>query len=154
MRKSVLSTVLAAVLVLAMAGPASASPHAPTLHLKGKTSAIYGFDGSVEGTGPVLPAANVVAEVKNCPQGDWMLDATLVQDGVSYSWATTALGAGYGECGVDEAPFTVAMGFYGTALHSGRATAHFAIYHYVCSEGICSPEATTTMEDTRVVRIP
>jgi len=138
--------------VAAGAAPASAAPPS-SIRIKAKTSEIYLYDGSPTGTGPSEPATTVSTVVRRCPAGDYFLQATLVQDGVSLPWATTALGAGEAYCsGTRRTPLV--MGFYGPDLHPGRATAHFALYRYDCVNGICSVSDIATVEATRTVHIP
>ncbi|HEX8305173.1 MAG TPA: hypothetical protein VF612_09860, partial [Jatrophihabitans sp.] len=83
----------AAMLVLAPATTANAGP-APRLKIAHSTSAFYQYDGSVSGTGPAFDAVRVSTQLRGCPAGDYVLFMDLVQDGVSYPVASTALGVG------------------------------------------------------------
>lgn len=129
----------------------AAGPKA-SLRVAPRTGAIYLYDGSPSGTGPSYPAVEVKATFRGCtpPELDLVLRATLEQDGVSYSWATSALGAGYYECRyvADPRHMSVGMAFYGPGLHSGKAIAHFAM------EESTSSGWRVVAEDTRTVRIP
>lgn len=125
-------------------------PPGPSIAISVNTSAIYLYDGSPNGTGPAFPATTVAAVLKNSPQKDLRLTATLVQDGVTMSWATGAKGAGYYDCSswaCDEL-LSIDMGFYGPTLHRGDATAHFLV-----EEANCISDCLVA-EDTETVHIP
>ena len=148
MRRTMVAVLGAVVLAMTSAWPAGASGPRSAISIAPSTGAIYLYDGSVSGNGPELPAANVTATVRNCPPLGVQLNATLVQDGFSMQWATTANGAGDIQCQnlADAKRFTTGMPFTGETLHSGPATAHFWLVDQATGD--------TIAEDTRTVRIP
>ena len=76
-----------------------------------------------------------------------MLWATLVQDGVSYPVASTALGVGEFSCTATDTAPRLRMGFYGNSLHPGPALAIVSVYVQV--DGM-----PVLVESSRTVRIP
>jgi hypothetical protein len=149
MTRAVLRSMLVAALVVVLgATPAAAQPKSgPWMQIDQKASEIWLFDGSPDGSGPSVPATTVTASLHDCPAGQYLLVAELVQDGAAAYWATTALGAGEVSCAGGNAPLTVTMGFYGhpVDIHPGRATATFALM---------TEQGALVGQTTRVVRIP
>jgi hypothetical protein len=123
MRKFLLSTVAAcaALFVLTPTTAANAAP-AAQLKLVHKTSAFYQYDPSPFGGGPLYDAVLVYAQLRHCPVGNYLLDMSLVQDGVSYPLASTALGVGEFSCTATDTGLRLRMAFYGNGLHPGTAT--------------------------------
>ncbi len=111
----------AAVLVLTTTTAANAAP-AVKLKVVHKTSAIYQYDPSPFGGGPLYDTVTVYAQLRHCPVGNYLLSMNLVQDGVSYPLASMALGVGEFSCtATDKAP-RLGIAFYGNGLHPGTAT--------------------------------
>ena len=141
---SIAAAVTAVILTGAVPAAASAPP---SIHIKARTSEIYMYDDSPNGTGSFHPAANVSGTVVGCQPGEWYIRyASLVQDGVSFAWADGgALGSIEWVCGADKKS-PISMSFYGDSLHSGKAVAHFGV----------APESGSgvTVEATRTVMIP
>jgi hypothetical protein len=146
MRAFLTSTVAACAAMVVLAPTADAAP-ATQLQIDRNTSAIYQYDPSPAGTGPEYDTVTVHAQLRNCPAGDYLVDVTLVQDGVSYPWATTALGAGELTCTATSTRPKVGMAFYGNGLHPGPAQATITVYRQV--DGM--PVLT---KSSRTVRIP
>jgi len=152
MRVLVKSMVAALFLCVSWTVPAQAGGHHPGLWIKPTASPIYQYDGSGTGEGPTFPATDLRAFVKKCPAGDYEMNATLKQDGVSMDWATTGRGAGEVFCtgsGVE-----LRMGFYGPTLHPGKAKAYFALHKVTCTDGVCTVSERPTVKAWRVVHIP
>lgn len=119
------------------------------LHIWRRATPPRPYDTNPDGGGPYAPSTRVTGQLKNCVPGEYLLSATLVQDGRSYPWADGgAMGAGEVFCGVFGAPTTVPVGmsFYGTGLHPGRARAVFEL-NDCCGAG-------TTVRAARTVWIP
>ncbi|CCH16590.1 Protein of unknown function [Micromonospora lupini str. Lupac 08] len=145
-RRISLAVLTIVALVLTAATPATAATRNASIRIDHRTSEIYLYDGSPDGTGPAFPAATARGEVRNCPTGVYFLSASLIQDGLPTYWATGGLGAGEIVC--DGGTASISMGFYrgGPVLHPGRATVRFELHDaYV---------GTTLTEKTRTVRIP
>ncbi|MBV9820684.1 MAG: hypothetical protein JO144_00450, partial [Actinobacteria bacterium] len=99
---------------------ASADP-APQLRIEHNTGAIYQSDPSPNGDGILYDTVRVSADLRHCPApGFFFRSITLVQDGVSYEWATQALGAGEIGC-TDAGTASAGMAFFGNGLHPGTA---------------------------------
>ncbi|MFG3558008.1 hypothetical protein ACGGAQ_26900 [Micromonospora sp. NPDC047557] len=146
MRRISLTVLTMVALVLTAAPPATAATRNASIRIDHRTSEIYLYDGSPDGTGPAFPAATARGEVRNCPTGVYFLSASLTQDGLPTYWATGGLGAGEIVC--DGGTASISMGFYrgGPVLHPGRATVRFELHDaYV---------GTSLTETTRTVRIP
>jgi len=122
MRAFLLSTV-AAFLALFVLTPTVAAGAAPAARLKivHETSAIYQYDPSPVGNGPLYDTVTVYAQLRHCPVGDYLLSMTLVQDGVSYPLASMALGVGEFSCTATDTRLREGMAFYGNGLHPGTA---------------------------------
>jgi len=123
MRVLLSSTVAAcaAMLVLTSTTAASAAP-STSLKIEPKTSAIYQYDPSPVGGGPLYDTVTAYVQLRHCPAGNYLLDMSLVQDGVSYPLASSALGVGEFSCtAADPAP-RLGIAFYGNGLHPGSAT--------------------------------
>lgn len=150
MRRLLSSIIAACTAMLLLAPTAAEAAPAPRLKIEPKTSAFYLYDGSVLGTGPQLDAVRVYVQLRDCPLGYYLyrLDVDLVQDGVSYPIASTALGVGEFYCSATETAPHLSMGFYGNALHPGTAQVKASVYGYV--------EGTPVLlaESSRTVRIP
>jgi hypothetical protein len=136
----------AAMLVLAPATTANAAP-APRLKIAHSTSAFYQYDGSVDGTGPLVDAVRVTVQLRGCPVGDYVLFMNLVQDGISYPVASTAHGVGEFSCTATNTAPQVGYGFYGNSLHPGTAQVTATVYSWADGMPVLT-EATST------VRIP
>ena len=146
--RAFLSSTLAAcaAAMLALAPTASAASTA-RLQIERNTSAIYQYDPSPMGLGTLYDTVRVNAQLRNCAPGYYLLSITLVQDGVSYPWATTALGAGEIICTATATAPRVGMSFYGNGLHPGAAVATITIYRQ--EDGM-----PVLVEGSRTVRIP
>jgi len=145
--RTALRSILLAAMVVALSAACTAPPKSgPWMRIDPKASEIWLYDGSPNGTGPLVPATSVTAHLYNCPEGDYMVIAELVQDGVEAQWATTAHGAGEVFChdGEDQ---TVSMGFYRYPgeIHPGEATATF---------GLRTSQGDVLVTETQVVDIP
>jgi hypothetical protein len=146
--RAFLSSTLAAAAILLLTPAISADARPATrLTIERTTSAFYQYDGSPTGTGPLYDAVAVHAQLRNCPAGNYVLWATLVQDGVSYPVASTALGVGEFSCTATNAQPRVGMGFYGNGLHPGTALVTFTVYQQ--ADGM-----PVLVEGSRTVRIP
>ena len=125
-RSSVLA-IGAAMLVLAPSVAADAAP-ATTVRVIHRTSAIYQYDPSPVGNGPTYDTVIAYVQFRHCPVGNYLLSMTLVQDGVSYPYASSALGVGEFSCTATESRPRIGISFYGNGLHPGLAqvvaTAH------------------------------
>lgn len=144
--RAFLSSILAAGAALFLVAPAASAAPATRLKIDASTSAIYQYDPSPMGLGTLYDTVRVKAQLRNCAPGYYMLSITLVQDGVSYPWASTALGAGEIVCtgsGVTQ----TGMSFYGNGLHPGTATVTITIYRQ--QDGM-----PVAVEGSRTVRIP
>jgi hypothetical protein len=128
-RTFLLSTVAACVAlsVLTPTVAAGARP-AAQLTVEHKTSAIYQYDPSPFGGGPLYDTVTVYTRLRHCPVGNYLLSMTLVQDGVSYPLASTALAVGELSCTATDAGPQVSMAFYGNGLHPGTAVATVGVY--------------------------
>ncbi len=147
--RTFLSSVVAACAAVLLLAPATANAEpASRLKIAPKTSEFYLYDGSVLGTGPKLDAVRLYAQLRDCPTGHYVLHMDLVQDGVSYPIASTALGVGEFSCTATETAPRLSMGFYGNGLHPGTAQVTATIYKHV--------EGTPVLvaESSRTVRIP
>jgi hypothetical protein len=129
MRKFLLSTVAAcaALFVLTPTVAASAAP-AAKIRVMHKTSAIYQYDPSPVGGGPTYDTVIAYVQFSHCPVGNYLLDMTFTQDGVSYPYASSALGVGEFSCTATDSRPRIGVSFYGNGLHPGTAqvvaTAH------------------------------
>jgi hypothetical protein len=128
MRVLLSSTVAAcaAVLVLSTATEASATSAAKAKPVKvrivHKTSAIYQYDPSPVGGGPTYDTVIAYVQLRHCPAGNYLLDMSFVQDGVSYPYASSALGVGEFSCTATDSAPRLGVSFYGNGLHPGTAT--------------------------------
>lgn len=113
------------VLVPSIAANAASATKARVIH---KTSAIYQYDPSPVGNGPTYDTVIAYVQFRHCPVGNYLLSMTLVQDGVSYPYASSALGVGEFSCTATESRPRIGISFYGNGLHPGLAqvvaTAH------------------------------
>jgi hypothetical protein len=146
MRVLLSSTLAASAALLALAPTADAAS-ATRLQIDRNTSAIYQYDPSPMGTGPLFDTVKVTAQLRNCAPGYYLMSITLVQDGVSYPWASSALGAGEITCTATQTAPRVGMSFYGNGLHPGTAVANITIYRQ--EDGM-----PVAVEGGRTVRIP
>ena len=112
----------AAMLVLIPSVAAHATP-ATRVRVVHKTSAIYQYDPSPLGNGPTYDTVIAYVQFSHCPVGDYLLSMTLVQDGVSYPYASSALGVGEFNCTATETRPRMGIAFYGNGLHPGTAVA-------------------------------
>lgn len=128
MRITILTSAVVACAAASLLAPAAASA-APPAHVKivNSTGGFYQYDGSPTGTGPTYDAVTVKAQLHNCPAGSYVYWMTLVQDGVSYEVASTALGTGELTC-TGAAVTPLVRGFYGNGLHPGAAQATVTVY--------------------------
>ncbi|HST48311.1 hypothetical protein [Jatrophihabitans sp.] len=145
--RALLSSSLAACAATVMLAPAADAAPAAQLQIERNTSAIYQYDPSPFGDGPLFDTVNVSGQLRNCPAGDYLVDVTLVQNGVSYPWATTALGAGELTCTATNTRPKVGMAFYGNGLHPGTAQATITVYRQVDGMPVLA-------KTSRTVRIP
>ena len=114
MRTTILTSTVAACAVASLLAPAAAEAAPPArVKIAHGTSGFYQYDPSVAGTGPTYDAVAVHAQLRNCPVGDYVYWMTLVQDGVSYPVASTALGTGELLTGASTTPLV--LGFTATA---------------------------------------
>jgi len=129
MRAFLLSTVAGgvALFVLTPAVAANAAP-APQLKVEHKTSAIYQYDPSPVGGGPLYDTVAVYTRLRHCPVGGYLLSMNLVQDGVSYPLASTALGVGEFSCTATDTAPQLEMAFFGNGLHPGPAAITVGVY--------------------------
>jgi hypothetical protein len=146
MRAFLSSTVAACAAMLVLAPAASAAP-AAQLTIGRTTGAIFQYDPSPTGTGPEYDTVAVSSQLRNCPVGNYLLEMTLVQDGVSYPLASSALGVGEFSCTATSTRPQLSMAFYGNALHPGSALVTATVYRQV--DGM--PVLT---QSSRTVRIP
>ncbi len=146
MRALLTSTLVACTAMAVLAPAADAAPKAQ-LTIDHKTGAIYQYDPSPVGNGPLYDTVNVSGQLRNCPAGDYLVDIKLVQNGVSYPWASTALGAGELTCTATITRPKVGMAFYGNGLHPGKAQVTITVYRQM--DGM--PVLTKA---SRTVRIP
>lgn len=147
MRTVLSSTVAACAAMLLLAPTAADAAPASRLKIAHNTSAFYQYDGSPTGAGPLFDAVRVSVQLQNCPAGDYLLWASLVQDGVSYPVASTALGVGEFSCGGTRTAPQLSMGFYGNGLHPGPARVTATVYRQ--QDGM-----PVLVESSRMVRIP
>lgn len=119
LRSSVI--VASAALLVLTTTDASAAP-AATATIVHRTSAIYQYDPSPFGGGSTYDTVIAYVQLRHCPVGNYLLDMTFTQDGVSYPYASSALGVGEFSCtATDHAP-RLGIAFYGNGLHPGTAT--------------------------------
>jgi hypothetical protein len=121
MRAFLSGVVAACAAMLVLAPTASAAP-AAGLKVVHKTSAIYQYDPSPVGNGPLYDTVIAYVQLRHCPAGNYLLDMSLVQDGVSYPYASSALGVGEFSCTATDAGPRLGVSFYGNGLHPGTAT--------------------------------
>jgi hypothetical protein len=97
----------------------------------------------------LAPAASVAvaAQLRNCPAGNYLLEMTLVQDGVSYPLASSALGVGEFSCTATASRPQLSMAFYGNGLHPGTARVTATVYRQVDGMPVVA-------KDSGTVRIP
>jgi hypothetical protein len=146
MRTLLSSTVAACAAALLLVPTAASAEPAPHLTIAHNTSAIYQSDPSLNGDGVLHDTVQVVAELRHCPPAAYYLRSiTLVQDGVSYEWATNALGAYELVCGA-AGTGAAGMAFVGNGLHPGIAVVTITV-----TRGI---DDTVVAKDSRTVRIP
>jgi hypothetical protein len=147
MRTFLSSTVAACAALLVLAPAAASAAPASRLQIEPKTSEFYQYDGSPTGTGPLFDAVRVQVQLRDCPAGNYVLWMDLVQDGVSYSVASTALGVGEFSCTTTDRTPRLSMGFYGNGLHPGPAQVTATVYRQ--EDGM-----PVLAESSRTVRIP
>jgi len=144
--RTVLSSTAACLAVLAWVPTAANADPAPRLQIAHNTGAIYQSDPSPNGDGILYDTVQVSAELRHCPApGFYFRSITLVQDGVSYEWATQALGAVEIGC-TDAGTAAAGMAFFGNGLHPGTAVVTVT----VSSE----TDGSVLAEESRTVRIP
>ncbi|MEO6502105.1 MAG: hypothetical protein ABIQ09_09370 [Jatrophihabitantaceae bacterium] len=119
--RAFLSSTVAACAALLMLTPATADAGpAARLKIDHTTSAIFQFDPSIEGTGPLYDAVSATVQLRNCPVGNYGLNMEFVQDGISYELTPGPLGRTEISCdatGKAEGGFA----FMGNGLHPGPA---------------------------------
>jgi hypothetical protein len=140
-----LSSLIALCAVVLVAAPTADAATAPRLKITHNTGAIYQSDPSPNGDGPLYDTVQVYAQLRNCPSGDYFRSITLVQDGVSYPWAVSAMGAVEVICNGSDV-VGAGMAFFGNGLHPGTAVVTITI----TSEA----DGSVLAEDSRTVRIP
>jgi hypothetical protein len=147
-RAFLLSTV-AGCLALFVLTPPVAAGAAPAAQLKVQhmTSAIYQYDPSPFGGGPLYDTVAVTTQLRHCPVGNYLLSMTFVQGGVSYPLASTALGVGEFSCTEADTAPRVDMAFYGNGLHPGTALVTVGVYGEEDGVPLIGQESST-------VRIP
>jgi len=146
MRTILSSTVAACAAALLLYPTAASAVPAPRLTIAHNTGAIYQSDPSPDGDGVLFDTVRVTAELRHClPGTTYFRSITLVQDGVSYPWATQAQGAVEVTC-TDAGTASAGMAFFGNGLHPGTATVTVTI----SSE----TDGSVLVEDSRTVRIP
>ncbi|MEV4813921.1 hypothetical protein [Micromonospora avicenniae] len=144
MYKVGLAVLTAAATVLAAGSPATAGTPRPRISIEHRASELYLFQPPFQEE--TYPATVVTGTARNCPTGNYLLSASLVQDGLPTLWATSGRGAGEFRC--DGGTATLSMGFtrLDPVLRPGRATVRFALRDAYTSEQLT--------ETTRTVRIP
>lgn len=146
--RTFLTSVVSACAAALLLAPAAANAEAGSrLKIAPKTSAFYQYDGSPTGTGPLADAVSVQVQLRDCPAGDYVLWMDLVQDGISYPVASTALGVGEFSCTATDTAPSLSMGFYGNSLHPGTAEVTATVYRQ--ADGM-----PVLVESSRTVRIP
>lgn len=145
MRTFLSSTVAACGAALLLFPAAASADPAPQLRIEHNTGAIYQSDPSPDGDGILYDTVRVAAQLRHCPAGSYFRSITLVQDGVSYEWATQALGAGEISC-TGAGTANAGMAFFGNGLHPGTAVVTVT----VTSE----TDGSVLAEASRTVRIP
>jgi hypothetical protein len=146
--RTFLSSTVAACAAMLMLVPTTANAQtAPRLKIAHSTSAIYQYDPSPTGAGALYDTVTVNAQLRGCPAGNYVLFMTLVQDGVSYPLASTALGVGEFSCTATATAPQLGMAFFGNSLHPGTAQVIATIYQQADGMPVLT-EATST------VRIP
>lgn len=146
MRAFLLSTVAACMAMFMLPVTSASAAPAAKLAIAHKTSAIYQYDPSPV-SGPLYDTVIVYTRLSNCPVGNYLLSMSLVQDGVSYPLASSALGVGEFSCTATDPRPVVGMAFYGNGLHPGAAVATATVYREVDGMPVLA-------EDSRTVRIP
>ncbi|HEV2886456.1 MAG TPA: hypothetical protein VGX49_06060 [Jatrophihabitans sp.] len=140
--RAFLSSTLAACAAILLLAPATADAGPATrLKIDHSTSAIFQFDPSIEGNGPLYDAVSATVQLRNCPVGSYSLHMEFVQDGISYELTPGALGRGEINCdatGRAQGGWT----FMGNGLHPGPAVVTAWV-----TGGIVA-------ESSRTVRIP
>lgn len=147
MRKIMSSTVAACAALLLLSPTAANAAPASRLKIEHKTGAIFQYDPSIAGTGPLYDAVTVYAQVRDCPAGNYVLHMDLIQDGVNYELASRANGVGEFSCSATEANPQLQMSFLGNGLHPGPAQVIATVYK--SASGM-----TVLAESSRTVRIP
>lgn len=145
--RRLLSITSAACAATALLAPAAGAAAAPRFRIEHNTGAIFQYDPSPAGTGPLYDTVTVNAQLRGCPAGNYVLWMTLVQDGVSYDLASTALGVGEFSCTATATAPQLGMAFYGNGLHPGRAVATATVYRQVDGMPVVA-------QDSRTVLIP
>jgi hypothetical protein len=145
--RTLLSSMVAAACAAALLLPSTAASAetAPRLKITHNTGAIYRSDPSPNGDGPLFDTVAVFAELSRCPAGDYLRSISLVQDGVSYPWATQAQGAVEISC-AGTGTTRAGMTFFGNGLHPGPALVTITVTSEV--------DGTVVAQDSRTVRIP
>ena len=147
--RTFLSSTLAACAALLVLGPATTAGAAPAtqLRIEHATSAIYQYDPSPVGNGTLYDTVTAYTQLRHCPVGNYVLEMTLVQDGVSYPLASTALGVGEFSCTATASQPRLGMAFYGNGLHPGTALARVTVYRQADGMPVLTKGSST-------VRIP
>lgn len=146
--RAFLSSAVAASAAILVLAPTAANAAPPVgLKIDHKTSAIYQYDPSPVGTGPGYDTVVVYTQLRNCPVGNYLLDMTLVQDGVSYPLASSANGVGEFSCTATNAQPRVGIAFYGNGLHPGTARATVTVYRDINNMPVLAKGSAT-------VRVP
>jgi hypothetical protein len=146
MRAFLSSTLAACAAMLVLAPSAGAAPKAQ-LVIGHSTGTIYQYDPSPAGTGPLYDTVVVHTQLRSCPVANYLLEMTLIQDGVSYPLASSANGVGEFSCTATNTRPQVGMAFYGNGLHPGTALVTATVYREVDGMPVLA-------RSSRTVRIP
>ncbi|WP_165947225.1 hypothetical protein [Micromonospora sp. 15K316] len=144
MHKASMAALTGVALVLAAGSPALAGTPRPRITIEHRASELYLFQPPFHEES--YPATGVDGLVRHCPSGNYLLSASLEQDGLPTLWATSGRGAGEVRCDGGEAVLSMAFTRLDPLLHPGRATVRFALRDAYTSEQLT--------ETTRTVRIP
>jgi hypothetical protein len=145
--RAFLSSTFAACAALFLVAPAADAAPATSLRIENTTSAIYQYDPSPFGGGSLYDTVSVHAQLRKCPAGYYVAWITLVQDGVSYPVASSALGVGEVTCTAGDTHPRLGMSFYGNGLHPGTALVTVTVYRQ--ADGM-----PVLVKSSRTVRIP
>ncbi|MER7889601.1 hypothetical protein ABTX15_07265 [Micromonospora sp. NPDC094482] len=146
MNKISLAVLAVVAMVLAAAAPAAADTPEASIVIDHRASELYPFEPPGGAPGEAYPATSVNAAALHCPAGDYLMSASLVQDGLPTLWAVWGHGAGEVRCDGGTVMLSMAFSRREPLLHPGRATVRFSLRDASTSEQLA--------EGTRTVRIP